>query len=340
MKSNESSIKQTSNQELDPTSEDFPANENSAADVVTPPDDWEPLPLDPNYTTPGACMYRYRGTIVGNIHLTWGMIEQLEQFRGRPSDVIVASYPKSGTTWLQEIVWRVTHCNEITSGRGSGVPLEFRFPMLELKSQKDLMEMASLEDLPEPRFIKTHLHYHMLPRNVFSSGAKVLYVSRDARDVCVSSYHLARILVLQMYRGTFTEFRESFMQNKVVYGPYREHVKGYLDHSDTVLCLTYEQMHQDRASVVRKVADFLGVSLSEEDVFNVVKLTSFEVMKENPDTNFRHWEKSGMIPKPEGGAFMRKGIVGDWRDHFTEEESEAFMKWRNEEVLTLCIDES
>ncbi|KAF0293369.1 Sulfotransferase family cytosolic 1B member 1 [Amphibalanus amphitrite] len=125
------------------------------------------------------------------------------------------------------------------------------------------------------------------------------------------------------------------MRSEIVYGPYREHVQGYLEHSNTVLCLTYEQMHQDRGSVVLKVADFLGVSLSDADVDNIAKNTSFEVMKANPDTNFRQWEDNGLVSGTEEGTFMRKGVVGDWRNYFTEEESEAFLKWRNEEVAPL-----
>ena len=145
-------------------------------------------------------------------------------------------------------------------------------------------------------------------------------------------YHYFRLNKIYHYSGTFAEFRDSFTHDTMLYGPYREHVKGYLEHSDTVLCLTYEQMHQDRASVVRKVADFLGVALTDADVDNVVENTSFEFMKRNPDTNFNQWKKNGMILRPEEDIFMRKGVVGDWKNYFTEEENEAFMNWRNEEV--------
>ena len=123
--------------------------------------------------------------------------------------------------------------------------------MLEVRSSDDSLKMASLEDLPNPRFIKTHLHYHILPESVLTSGAKIIYVSRDARDVCVSYYYFCRIFGVNKYRGTFAEFCDSFMRGAVAFGHYREHVKGYLEHSNTVLCLTYEQMHQARGSVVR-----------------------------------------------------------------------------------------
>ena len=58
-------------------------------------------------------------------------------------------------------------------------------------------------------------------------------------------------------------------------------------------------------------------------------------MKANPDTNFRQWEKSGMVPQTDEGTFMRKGLAGDWKNYFTEEESEIFMKWRNKDIESL-----
>ena len=338
MESDISAVEQTSKQglnELKKTSQDERKQAATGENVNLPEPALEALPLDSNYKTPGFRMYRHRGTITNNFQLQHGIMQQLTEFQGRKADIIVASFPKSGTTWLQEIVWRVTHHTEMTDGKGSGVPLEFRFPLLEVQSHDEFMKMTSLGDLPDPRFIKTHLHYHMLPESVFNSGAKVLYVSRDPRDACVSYYHFFRMTKIEQYRGTFAEFRDSFTRDAVLYGPYREHVKGYLEHSDTVLCLTYEQMHQDRASVVRKVAEFLDVALTDADVDNIVENTSFEVMKRNPDTNFQQWVKNGMFPQPDEGTFMRKGVVGDWKNYFTEEESEAFMNWRNEEVQLL-----
>ena len=306
-----------------------------AVEEISVPEGWEPQPLDPNYQAPGYRTFKYRGMTADNIDITWRFMEQLEQFQGRPSDVIVASFPKSGTTWLQEIVWQVTHHKTMTGGKRQGTSLESRFPLLELRPQEKYMTMPSLNDMSDPRFIKTHVHYHLLPESVKTSGAKVLYVHRDARDVCVSFYHFSRMVNLHKYRGTFAEFRDSFMRDALIFCPYREHVKDYLDHSDTVLCVTYEQMHQDRRSVVRKVADFLGVSLTDADVDDIVKYTSFEVMKANPDTNFRQWEDTGVVSGTEEGTFMRKGVVGDWRNYFTEEENEDFLKWSKENVESL-----
>jgi len=297
-------------------------------------DDWAMLPPDPAYTNPTVQHHckRINGYdfIIPNFWLAQGYDKHLTSFQARPSDIIVVSFPKSGTSWLQEIVWRVVHRETgVSSGNAT---LEYRFPTLEFPSAK-FMKQRPLEDVPDPRLIKTHLPYQVLAERVGSSGAKVLYVSRDARDVCVSLYYFNRMALPMMYRGTFREFRDRFTSDSLFPGPYREHVKSYLDHADTVLCLTYEQLHSNRAEVVRKIATFLGRTLTDADVEGIVANTSFAAMKANPNANF-HWrqENGFAAPGAKEGTYLRKGKVGDWTNHFTEAESDFFMKWRNEPV--------
>ncbi|KAF0311073.1 Sulfotransferase 1C3 [Amphibalanus amphitrite] len=293
------------------------------------PDDWLPLPLDPNTTNPVTRAYRYRGMVLLRVHMLCGL-QHWAQFRGRPSDVIVASFPKSGTTWLQEIVWRVVH-RETGAQSGGGRTLEYRFPLLDLPASAR-MAMTPLHEMESPRLIKTHLMYHLLPESVHTSGAKVLYVSRDPRDVCVSYYHFQRMVDYERYRGTFAEFRDKFVRGEVMNGPYREHVRGYREQADHVLCLTYEELHEDRVGAVRRVAEFLDKPLTQEEAEAIARHTEFENMKKNPGCNFKHWEQTRMVKTTDEGTFMRKGQVGDWRNYFTEEENDAFMKWVNEPI--------
>ena len=50
---------------------------------------------------------RYKGCILSKDMVMSGTMDKVEAFQLRDTDVIVASYPKSGTTWLQEVVYRL-----------------------------------------------------------------------------------------------------------------------------------------------------------------------------------------------------------------------------------------
>ncbi|XP_037074422.1 sulfotransferase 4A1-like [Pollicipes pollicipes] len=112
------------------------------------PDDWKILPADPNYKNPLVRHFRHRGTVLTNYHLVNGCVEHWARFQARPTDIFVASFPKSGTTWLQEVVWRIVHGETGWTTRA---------------------------------LIKTHLPYDLLPESV-RAGAKVIYIDRDPRD--------------------------------------------------------------------------------------------------------------------------------------------------------------
>ena len=89
-----------------------------------------------------------------------------------------------------------------------------------------------------------------------------------------------------------------------------------------ILYLKYEDMHADLSGNVKKIADFLGIHLEDSIVKKIVDLTTFDVMKMNPSANYSWREADGRTAGSE--PFMRKGIVGDWRNHFTQKQSERF----------------
>ena len=72
------------------------------------------------------------------------------------------------------------------------------------------------------------------------------------------------------------------------FGPYFKHVLGYWNKreeaSDNLLIVFYEEMQKDLGAVIRKVANFLDVSLAEDRVEPLVKHLSYESMKKNPST--------------------------------------------------------
>ncbi|EGW11405.1 Alcohol sulfotransferase A [Cricetulus griseus] len=115
------------------------------------------------------------------------------------------------------------------------------------------------------------------------------------------------------------------VMRKVPFGSWFEHTRGWLSMrgSENFLLLSYEDMKKDTRRAIEKICDFLGKKLEPQELDMVLKYSSFQAMKENKMSNFSLMPKD-LITK--GFDFMRKGITGDWKNHFTVAESETFNK--------------
>ena len=127
----------------------------------------------------------------------------IKDFEVRDDDIYVVTFPKCGTTWTQEMVWNI--CNGCDLEKAKSVPLDKRMPFIEISglSKSAMSEEAKLSrpdagdsvnnanNMPrhEPRLLKTHLSYDMLPRQVRDKKSKIVYVTRNPRDAVVSFYN-------------------------------------------------------------------------------------------------------------------------------------------------------
>ncbi|XP_031350290.1 sulfotransferase 1E1-like isoform X2 [Photinus pyralis] len=188
----------------------------------------------------------------------------IENFEIRDDDIIVATFPKSGTTWTQEMVWLVKNCNNL---EGSSADIHQRFPMLEgctlqfpCKTEHWLRDSIEyLNQIKNQRFIKTHLPCSLLPNDIkyHRKTPKIIYVVRNPKDVCISYYHHFRNIV--GFKGGVEDFFELFINDTILYAPYWKHVIGYynIKHLSNVLIIKYEDMKRDLKAVIIKVQRFL-----------------------------------------------------------------------------------
>ncbi|XP_014205449.1 sulfotransferase 1C4-like [Copidosoma floridanum] len=280
--------------------------------------------------------------------------DAIENFEVRDDDVWVCTFPKTGTTWTQEMVWGIS--NDINS-EAAKVNLGQRFPFIEFtgttvtgwislrKSKEELpdritksVEFAS--NLPSPRFLKTHLPFHLLPRQLRTGEKKnkIIYVSRNPKDTCISYYHHYKLL--EGFIGNFDDFVKLFLGNKIIYAPFWDHVIGFWENRNNldVLFLKYEDMKADLPSVIRKTANFLGKSLTDQKVRELEDHLSFASMKKNPALNLNH--VAGIINEKKmfgtnfkaEGDFLRKGLVGQWKTEMSEELIKKFDDWTEEKL--------
>jgi len=179
-------------------------------------------------------------------------------FKIRSDDIFVLSFPKSGTTWTQEMVWLIANdCDFI----GAKTLLRERFPFLEdrslgteesLKSFEEMKTEESndifltynfIDELPSPRFIKSHLPFANLPSSL-SETCKVVYVARNPKDVAVSWYYHHLLDPIMKTSLDILEFLEYFMRDEVLYSPYWVNLIEAWNrrHDPNFLFLFYEDM--------------------------------------------------------------------------------------------------
>ncbi|XP_053121696.1 sulfotransferase 1A1-like [Hemicordylus capensis] len=247
---------------------------------------------------------------------------EVEGFQAHPDDLLISTYPKSGTTWISEVIDLIRKEGDAEQCRQN--PIYMRIPFLEFAAPEVPPGIELLRNVPPPRVIKTHLPVQLLPKSFWETKSKMIYVARNAKDVAVSYYYFYQMAKVHPHPGTWNEFLEKFMAGDVSFGSWYDHVKGWWDKrkEQRMLYLFYEDLKEDPQREIRKVMEFLQKPADARLVEKIAHLTSFKEMRQNSMTNYTSIPTSIMDHKI--SPFMRKGITGDWKNQFTVAQNERF----------------
>ncbi|NXG13456.1 ST1D1 Sulfotransferase, partial [Grallaria varia] len=247
---------------------------------------------------------------------------QVKAFQARPDDLLISTYPKSGTTWLSEIMDMIYHDGDVEKCRRDAI--YNRVPFLEVKVPRIPSGVEQLENTPSPRLVKTHLPVQLLPQSFWEKDCKIIYMARNPKDVVISYYYFYQMAKIHPDPGTLAEFLETFLTGKAAYGSWYDHVRGWWEKrkEKKILYLFYEDMKKNPRQEVKKILQFLGKEVAEETVERILHNTSFQAMKKNPAANYETMPTALMDHSC--SPFLRKGICGDWKNHFTVAQNERF----------------
>ncbi len=197
----------------------------------------------------------------------------------RPDDTFIVSYPRSGNTWTRFLI-----ANLLFGGQPvSFANIELLIPDAEAQSSRYMKRVRG------PRVIKTHQYFdHRYP--------KVLYITRDPRDVAVSYYNFSR-----KYRHIADDYPlEQYVHGFVTgtllssgWGTWAENVGTWVaarNGRPTFLLLRYEDLLADTQIELAKVARFFGVDASPEELSRAIENSSADHLRE--------------LEKKEGGAWV------------------------------------
>lgn len=219
----------------------------------------------------------------------------------RPKDVIVTTYPKSGTTWMKQIAVQIgylgdgdyDHIDDVVPWPDKLVPQE----------GPELNDISGLSDSPTGiHVIKSHLEADYVPHE---SGVRCICVIRDPKDTLVSVVHFENGFNKLLFDHTIPvkEWVAAFQTEQFIYQPWAMLTDSWwkLRDRDNVLVMFYEDMKRDPQSAVTQVAEFLGVELTTAQFDKVLEKSSFSYMKAN-DSKFAPpaWD-AGHVPMVRSG---------------------------------------
>ncbi|XP_019961228.1 sulfotransferase 1C2 [Paralichthys olivaceus] len=249
--------------------------------------------------------------------------DSIQAFSPDPSDIFIATYPKAGTTWTQEIVDLLVHNGDAELCKRAPTPV--RSPFLEIFSPPPIPSgLELLTKMDPPRIIKTHLPFHLVPPGFWENKCKTIYVARNAKDNMVSYFYFDKMNMTQPEPGPWGGYVHKFMRGELSWGSWYDHVKGYWVEREkrNILYLFFEDIKENPRREIERIMRYLDLSLSDEVISRIVELTSFKNMKENPMSNYTCIPSN--VFDQSVSPFMRKGEVGDWKNHFTPEQLKMF----------------
>ncbi|VDI62289.1 Hypothetical predicted protein, partial [Mytilus galloprovincialis] len=200
-------------------------------------------------------------------------LKDITNFQSRDTDIMICTYAKSGTHWINEITsMLIRKTAELDNINKATTMLE------------TISDFSVTDDLPSPRLLNTHSSLE-LGMSFSTCGCR--------QNVAFCKVH--------MDHGTLMK-RVLNKQRKTIL--------------DMIFTCSYEEMKKDPKTEIRKLADFLEVQCTDKLIEDIAKATSFENMKEN---------KIDFSKAVDGITHIyRKGIVGDWKNHFTVAQNEQF----------------
>ncbi|KAK1274603.1 Cytosolic sulfotransferase 8 [Acorus gramineus] len=288
------------------------------------------LPTDPFGGSPPP-LHQYKGFWFRQLTLQ-GLLATHDYFIPLPSDVLLCSFQKTGTTWLKSLLFSIINRHSKDSLLSTNP--HFLIPSLELQIYRG-GKLCTPELLEKPssssRILSTHIPYQLLPPFVKDSDCKIVYIARNPKDFIVSLWHFM-VSNRHHHPVSLQEAVDGICSGVFPGGPYFDHILGYWKESlesssKRVFFVTYEDLKRDTAGHVRRLGEFLGCPFGvddEQEVEEIVRICSFETMR-NVEVNKNEeqlWANDErLIPRVTLSlkSLFRKGEVGDHVNHLTPE---------------------
>ncbi|RUS75050.1 hypothetical protein EGW08_017186, partial [Elysia chlorotica] len=270
-----------------------------------------PLPLlESNFKVDGSTIWRFPVKDDPVTHT-----RNIQSLPMKEDDIFIAAYMKCGTHWVAEMLHMLL--------KGS---IKYSEKTKESTMLEVVCDLDTLTHMQSPRVLNSHLYMVHLPREIVQKKIKIIHLLRQPKDVAVSWYHHMKHMHSTV-AFTFEKYLDAYVQEDLIPTSHQfnylrqmsEFEKLHPDHP--IIHIHYEDLKLDPVPVVQKLAKFIGVSAKEAFCQQVVEACHFDMMIKADESRKLPANIEDKITKK---AFYRKGIMGDWKNHFTVAQNEMF----------------
>lgn len=265
-----------------------------------------------------------------------------DEFKFRPSDIVISTPPKCGTSWLQMITaLLVFQTPELPA------PLWILSPWLDARMGSKREIFADLDKQTHRRFIKTHTARWGLP---IADGVTYVCAGRDPRDVALSwddhmtnidrevtgsrikaasaidgvdspprpappSEHVDQSARAKFWRWVLDDASPGTVVSSLL--STLDHVESFWEvrDADSTVLLHYDDLRVDLEGQMRALADRLGIDVPAQQWPILVKAASVEEMRRRPSMTV---PEAGLFTND--AAFFKKARKGEWREVLINEQ--------------------
>ena len=221
-----------------------------------------------------------------------------------------------------QILNYILHAKESEDQEPQFMDLMERIPFMEAEMRDGTVGADKLAKLTSPRFMKTHIPYQIWQKQLEKHpNLKVIQVIRNPKDTLVSYYHhMQNDHSLGDFKGTWNQFFKVFKEEKLPSGDFFQVTYDWYRFSkdrENSLVLVNEEMKKDPKAHIITIANFINQPISDKVADVITEKTSVKQMSAVVHDTMK--QLTAWNPEKK---FVRKGIVGDWMNYFSEEQSQ------------------